>query len=451
MSSISCNKKNKYEQFVKLYKSDVTDKNILANKLKVSVKTISKYISRAIKEGLIAKPKNSKSDEKRETYNKLVELYNLGFTDLNYLSQHLKIDPATVKSYIRLAIKEGKIVADFIPKREYPSKYDEFLKLYNSDDITDKNILANKLHVSTSTIYNYINKAIKAGKINVSTKATEDYIISTPIDSPSDLSIDGQSNEELNSKPTTPSSVTTSLNTHTTPDYAYSQDTGELSSSNSDFNLYVANTRISTDVPNNSHKSITLMPPKLSLSEKEAINNALKKLYPTQAAKYLNIPVKTIYDYIDTLPDKKRISLKTSILKNNSVWKAIRSAQEKAKEGNRSISVSQALDEIYFSLKDFQQIDLVHLYFWISNSKGQAYAIANKIANSPFYSSDIRKQANMELPILKEEVLVTGILKDIRERLEKYGVMTSYNYLSEHHNVTISFLVSLLGREELDR
>ena len=174
-------------------------------------------------------------------------------------------------------------------------------------------------------------------------------------------------------------------------------------------------------------------------------------MYPSQVAKKMNLSSKIIYDYIDTLPDEYRTALKTSILKNNSVWNAIKMAREDAKKENKPITISQALISIILKLSQNQQLELISFYFWVSKSKKQALTIANKIANNQSYTPDIRHLAQSKAEIIKTENTNIEILADVRNSLEKYGKMPSYKYLSQEHRVKMSFLIDLLGREELDR
>ena len=477
IKKISDQPKGKYKDLIELYNSGETSPQLLADRLGISSSTVYRYISIASENGLIEKD----SDRPKGKYNELIKLYNSGTTDVKLLASKLNLSTDAIYAYISKASRNGLIEKKTPNKPK--NKYDELIELYNSG-ITDPKVLADKLGILIKTVYDYTSKASKQGLImkkhsNKSKRNNITGISESALDNSITPDINMQSSEpkqEIDKSPnsnvpdvpdvSTPQPVDSSATVRTAPSgngmtinkpqYQHSQKTGILSSSDSDLDIYVANTRLVHDTPASSnkevvHKSIKLEAPNLTPKQKIEINTALQTMYPTQASKYLNIPVKTIYDYIDTLPSNKRISLKTSILKTNLVWNALKKEQEKMNKDGKKISTSEALMNVVPNLKEIHQIDLIHLYFWMSNSKTQAYAMANKIARNPFYSEGLRIKANSELKVLKDEVLITQILAEVRTKLEKYGTMPSYSYLCDKYNVRISFLVQLLGREELSR
>ena len=89
-------------------------------------------------------------------YDKLIELYNSGITDVDEISKKINASKNTVYVYISKAKKEGRIIKAKKSQKELPkkrpqkTKYKIVIELYNSG-ITDADVISKKASKSGNT------------------------------------------------------------------------------------------------------------------------------------------------------------------------------------------------------------------------------------------------------------------------------------------------------------
>ena len=97
----------RYDKLIELYNSGITDVDEISKKINASKNTVYVYISRAKKEGRIIKAKKSQKElpkkrPQKTKYKIVIELYNSGITDADVISKKAKLNNKKCPSNPRL-------------------------------------------------------------------------------------------------------------------------------------------------------------------------------------------------------------------------------------------------------------------------------------------------------------------------------------------------------------
>lgn len=433
----------RYDKLIELYNSGITDVDEISKKINASKNTVYVYISRAKKEGRIIKAKKSQKElpkkrPQKTKYKIVIELYNSGITDADVISKKAKLNKNTVYSYISKAKNEGKIVK--IEKQKRKSKYDKVVELYNSGT-TDVKEIARRFKTTPKTIYSYISKAYKEGKI---VKVKKSKIKKEK--NQKKQSKYAQLIELYNSGITDVVKLVKSLKTTQSTVYSYiykAEKEGKIVRilPKKERRMNNANEKVVKKVHQEVSKKESVNIPNVNISKEiqEKVEIKIVAQYPYEIAKTLNIQPKILYDYLESMPDQKKKDLKREILKRNIIWIGIKDLKIKQRKKGKDISVAEALEQIIPTLSEYDKIKLVRFYYWIGQEK-----LALKTAKQFFYSDDIsekgKKRFEKECKMIEKEMLINMI----RAKRE-----VAHSELCREFKITNSFLIEILGREQV--
>lgn len=344
----------KYQEIVKLYNKGTKSAKEISRKLGINRRTVETYISKAIKDGDIVKVNR---------YEEFLRIYNEEqIRDSMQIAKKMNITEKTVRRYMDIASEKGKIVRI--------SNYEQFERLYYEQGIRDIKVLSKMLKLSEVTIQNYIYRTIRDGN-----------------------------NENDNIEP-----IKEVFDKERLKQIA---DTNEIDS-----------------------------------SKIESLILLLKKKFPYEVAHELNIPAKKVYDILENVTDEEKKEIIRIILSNNETAKKINNLR---KDGTK---IEDAIRIVETSLRGVGKLELANIYY-VMGQRIMAERVLNKIIFAKESTETMKALARKKMENIKREFIITDIRKEKKNFFEKYGVEISYEALCKKYNVRSSLLIEILGREEI--
>ena len=459
-------KKTKKEQVIEIYKQGETNSQVIAKKAGTTVQTVYNYLTLAREEGKI--PKRNKSKTKKE---QIIEIYNLGETNLQVIADKVKsttqiekmaesksknktkreqvieiykqgetnpqviakklgVTIGTINNYLSKARREGII-------ERKKTKKDQVIELYNQGE-TNPQAIAKKLGTTVQTVYDYLNLAQKEEKIpkRNKSKTKKEQII-----------------EIYNLGEKNPQTIATKLgNNIQTVYYTLYQikrqgDNENHREKKKDLNqkeikpVVMPKTRLQDKEKN------TI--PKIENTTDEKLKNKVKVLletkYPREIAEQLKISPKIVYDVIDSLGKDYIKKLKVRKVKRSPLYSQIVNLR-KAKNLNMEKALYTIL-KTNLRLKD--RIELAKIYYLLGNEKVPE-RLLNEIISDEIATSSMKKMAREEKDKILLEIKTGKIREDYKNGRNMDGTKISFDDLCRKYNVRTRFLIEVIGQEEID-
>lgn len=345
---------------------------------------------------------------RNEEYDAVLQLLRNNVSSVEEISRITGIVEVEVKRYIKNAKNKNDI--------DIGNSYEQIIKLYNSG-VTSYEELEKMIGIKRNTIRTYISRAKIEGKIKT------DLSVRQIVEEQYDL---GKVSAKQISKATGISKevVERFIN-------RYENECERKKNDLINQNILLEN-------------SMQRIQEKYGLRSEAIlrIDELLKRKYPYEVAQELKISPRIVYDIIDGMNKNEKKRMMECFLINNEVYQKVKAMRK------HGVPVSEAIENIKARLKGLGIIELAELYY-VLEQKNEAEKTLNVVIYGENRSQGIKDIANKKKAKIKQEFKNQEIRTFYEQSFQEYGTRPSYELMCKKFEVRMSLIIELLGKEEI--
>ena len=417
----------KQDQVIEMWNSGI-DKKEIAEKLGITINAVNKHLYKARKTGQEVR----KQDQ-------VIEMWNSGI-DKKEIAEKLGITINGVNCHLYKATKAGQGLRKNPVKRGRKiEKQDQVVEMWNSG--INKKEIAEKLEITINTVSTYLYQARKAGQ----------ELRKNPVKRGRKIEKQDQVVEMWNSgidKKEIAEKLGITINAVYYHLYRARKTGQEVRKQEIKTGKQEQTVKKVSKEKKTKQENSSLNTPKIEKAKGQGIDIKSKIMamlctnLPIDVAEKLKIKPFVVYDIVDSLSEEeKKEILKKFVRSKKEVFSYVRNKKEKG------ISILAALKALKIEKgnKLYRELSEIYLIMGLQN---QAEGVLNSIiANDSGANVYIRDQVTMQLHKIKTEILAQNIRTDYYKKRNIDNTRISYGDLCKRYNVRFSFLLQILGME----